>query len=116
MTTVEAVGSAAMIADLTEAGYTVSVVGDIAIFSYAIEVGSRAGEAVRVGLPLLGDWPMSAPHGPHVSPRIGHPHGGVSDSPLGSDWEQWSRPIPDWVGARTMSAYLRHLRTLFAQL
>ena len=93
MTSSTTVGPAGLVAGLTEAGYEVTQVNGFAVFDYAVEVGSKAGETVRVGLELLGDWPVSAPHGPHVSPRLGHPHGAVHASSLGPDWEHWSRPV-----------------------
>lgn len=118
MTTVDQsqVGAAGFLAALTAEGYTVTEQSGFAVFSYTIEVGSRAGEQVKIGLEIPGDWPLSSPHGPHLSPRLGHPAGAVHASLLGSDWEHWSRPAPNWATDRSMRAYLRHLRTLFAQL
>jgi hypothetical protein len=118
MTTVEQpqVGAAGFLAALTAHGYAVAQQAAFAVFPYTVEVGRRAGEQVKIGLAIPGDWPLSPPPGPHVSPRLGHPGGAVSDSPLGSDWEYWSRPAPNWAADRSMRAYLRHLRTLFAQL
>lgn len=117
MTTIEAqVGAAGFLAALTAHGYAAARQGDLAVFPYTIEVGSRAGQQVRIGLLIPADWPMTPPPGPHVSPRLGHPHGAVSGSALGDDWEYWSRPAQNWAADRSMRAYLRHLRTLFAQL
>jgi hypothetical protein len=118
MTTIEQlqVGAAGFLAALASCGYTATEQGEFAVFPYTIEVGRRAGEQVTVGLLAPGDWPLSPPPGPHVSPRLGHPGGAVHASPLGADWEYWSRPVPDWAIDRSMRAYLRHLRTLFAQL
>lgn len=109
-------GAAGFLAALAACGYAVSRNNEFAIFSYTIEVGNRAGQQVRVGLQIPKDWPLSPPPGPHVSPRIGHPHGAVSGSPLGADWEYWSRPAQNWAADRSMRAYLRHLRTLFSQI
>ena len=117
MTMVEPeVGAAGFLAALTAHGYAVTRHNEFATFSYTVEVGTRAGQVVRVGLLIPGDWPLSPPPGPHVSPRIGHPHGAVSGSALGADWEYWSRPAQNWAADRSMRAYLRHLRTLFSQL
>ncbi len=110
------VGAAGFIAALTAHGYTVAVLDGFAIFPYTVEVGRRAGEQVTIGLLIPGDWPLSPPPGPHVSPRLGHPGGAVHASPLGSEWEYWSRPASTWASERSMRAYLRHLRTLFSQL
>jgi hypothetical protein len=105
-----------MLAGLARAGYDVEQKDNFAVFDYLVEVGPRAGEMVRIGLELVQDWPLSAPHGPQISPRLGHPHGAVHDSPLGAGWEHWSRPPENWASDRTVRGYLRHLRTLFAQL
>lgn len=86
-------------------------------FKYEIPVGGRLGQVVEVALQAPGDYPLSCPPGPHVSPRLGHPHGNVHDSPLGAEWEYWSRPMPGWPqSGRTLPVYMAHLRTLFAQL
>ncbi len=117
MTMVEhGVGAAGFLAALTAHGYTAVQSNDFAVFPYAVEVGTRAGQQVKIGLQIPGDWPLSPPPGPHVSPRLGHPHGAVNPSPLGPDWEYWSRPAHNWAADRSMRAYLRHLRTLFSQL
>jgi hypothetical protein len=118
VTTVEQpqVGAAGFLAALTAHGYTVVQQNEYATFTYGVEVGSRVGQQVRIALAIPGDWPLSPPPGPHVSPRLGHPQGAVHASPLGADWEYWSRPVPGWAVDRSMRAYLRHLRALFAQL
>jgi hypothetical protein len=91
--------------------------GDLVVFSYAIPVGERLADQVRIGLSRPADWPLSCPPGPHVSPRLGHPAGNVHDSPLGSDWEYWSRPFNGWADSpRTFRAYMAHVRALFSQL
>ena len=110
------VNAAGLAAAFTAAGFQVVEQGPFVVFAYRIELGSRAGQEVRIGLQVPGDWPISPPPGPHVSPRLGHPHGAVHDSPLGSDWEYWSRPAQNWPADRTARAYLRHLRTLFSQM
>jgi hypothetical protein len=109
-------GPAAMVAGLVAVGYEVTMVGQFAVFAYRIEVGSRIGEVIRLGLEAPGDWPTTAPHGPHLTPKLGHPGGGVHASPLGEQWEHWSRPVPDWDRDRSVRGYLRHLRSLFAQV
>ena len=109
------VGAAGFLAALAACGYTAVEQEGIAVFDYTVEVGTLAGQQIRLGLQIPGDWPLSPPPGPHVSPRLGHPGGAVGDSPLGDDWEYWSRPANLWPADRSMRAYLRHLRKLFAQ-
>lgn len=109
------VGAAGFLAALAAAGYTAMEKDGHAVFTYTVEVGSLAGREISIGLQIPGDWPITPPPGPHVSPRLGHPDGAVHGSPLGDDWEYWSRPDDLWPDERSMRAYLRHLRTLFAQ-
>lgn len=116
ITSQQEVGAAGFLAALAARGYKPTAQGQFAVFPYTVEVGSRAGQQFTIGLQVPGDWPLSPPPGPHVRPRIGHPHSAVSASPLGDDWEYWSRPAQNWAAERSMRAYLRHLRTLFSQL
>ncbi|MGV9272298.1 hypothetical protein [Streptomyces griseosporeus] len=109
-------GPAALQAGLRAAGYTTWQQGDFTVFEYTIEAGPRAGQSIRIGLQAPPDFPTTPPGGPHVSPRIGHPHGAVHPSGLGAEWEYWSRPAANWAADRSVRGYLRHLRTLFAQL
>lgn len=89
--------------------------GDLVVFSYEIPVGGRLGESIRLAVTRVSDWPLSCPPGPHVSPRLGHPDGNIHASPLGPDWEYWSRPFPGWAHSlRTFKAYMAHVRALFA--
>lgn len=103
------------------------------VFDYEVEVGKHIGETIKVGLQVPADWPMSPPSGPFVSPRLLPISGGTTgrgrpwdavhtcdgrglDDP-GSVWEYWSRPFTAWPNTdRSVKAYLRHLRTLFAEI
>lgn len=89
---------------------------EFTVFDYEIEVGSRAGQTVQVGLQVPPDFSVTPPPGPHVSPRLNHPGGNVHNSSLGQEWEYWSRPVPNWAADRSVGGYLRHIRTLFSQL
>ncbi len=116
------VGVAGFLAALTDLGHNATLVTvsgtDFVVFDYVIEVGSRIGESVRIGLQAPGDWPLTPPPGPHVSPPLGHPDGNVHASPLGpqSEWQYWSRPADHWPADRTARAYMQFLRALFAKL
>ena len=102
---------------LSARGLDVTVVGDFITFPFTVPVGGLTGQEIRLGIQVPGDFPASPPPGPHVSPRRGHPGGAVLDSPLGAEWEYWSRPFQDWPAtSRTAEEYLAHVRTLFAQV
>ena len=114
-------------AQLRASGFTVTERPDGPItFPFEIPIGCRAGERVELGFQVPSDFPASPPSGPHVSPRIlpihpdqsvGHPTGGVHESPLGSEWEYWSRPFPGWATTdRSARAYMGHIRHLFETL
>jgi hypothetical protein len=110
-------GAATFVAQLTEITGDVRYEGDFAIFEWSVPVGTRIGEVVTIALQLPADLPATPPSGPHVKPRLGHPQGAVHPSPLGDEWEYWSRPCPGWTQTdRSASAYLAHLRALFNQL
>ena len=114
-------GPAALQAGLRAVGYEPRQVataenGEFTVFDYDVEVGSRAGQSVQIGLQAPPDFPVTPPSGPHVSPRLNHPGGNVHPSPLGERWEYWSRPAPNWAADPSVDGYLRHVRTLFSQL
>jgi hypothetical protein len=112
--TEHATGPDAFIQDLRDLGLDVAVRGGIAVFPYTISLGSRIGEQIQLGLQIPGDWPLSPPPGPHVSPPIQHPDGQVHPSPLGDDWRYWSRPAHHWAQTnRTAEDYMAHIRALF---
>lgn len=97
---------------------------DFVVFEYVVPVGKFAGQKIRLGLQIKGDAPIIPPPGPHVSPHllplhpradIPHPSGGVHSSPLGPDWQYWSRPIQRWKeGDRSARQYMAHINNLFA--
>lgn len=91
--------------------------GDLVVFTYEVPVGGRLGQTISVAVAKTPDWPLSCPPGPHLSPRLGHPNGNVHASPLGPDWEYWSRPFPNWAAShRTFRCYMGHIRALFAAI
>jgi hypothetical protein len=128
------------IAELADLGYQAEALGPEhtggdggVAFDYEIEVGPQCGTAVRLALQVPSNWPLSPPSGPFVSPHLlpifpqtgkGRPWDGVHDGhgrglalPEG-EWQYWSRPFPPGWGTteKTVDVYLRHLRTLFAEL
>ncbi len=123
----------AFAAELAELGYEPEDRdGSFVAFDYVVEVGGHIGETVKVAIQVPPDWPMSPPSGPFVSPRLlpinpstgrGRPWDAVHEaqgrgiSDPDGVWEYWSRPYTAWPTTdRTVKAYLRHLRTLFAEI
>jgi hypothetical protein len=98
---------------------------DFVSIDYEIPVGKFTGKTVTMALQLHGKFPMEPPPGPHFKPHLlpvtggggCHPFGAIHGSPLGTDWQYWSRPFKDWNRTeRTVKCYLAHIRNLFATI
>lgn len=92
---------------------------DFVVFPYEIRVGKFAGQSIKLGLQVKD---MNPPGGPHISPRllplnpaaVPHPVGGVHGSPLGDDWQYWSRPYKNWnLTDRSARSYMAHITKIF---
>lgn len=85
----------------------------VVIDPYHVEVGSHAGKDIGLAIPTPGDYPFSAPPGLHVRPHL-IPIGtrNVHASPLGPDWQYWSRPIVDWRRDRSTQRLLSQVNRL----
>lgn len=95
---------------------------DHVVIDYEVPVGRFVGQKVRLGFIVPGDFPMTPPSGPHVSPQIHplqsggvHPTGGVHQSPaFGGEWQYWSRPFTGWPQSKkTVAAYMSHIWCLW---
>lgn len=119
-------GTADFLAQLRGLGLEVTeVASDKVTFPYEVPVGPRTGEALVLGFVLPGDFPLTCPSGPHVSPALfpiksggEHPTGGVHVSEaFGDGFQYWSRPFAGWAkSGRTAGAYMGFIRGLFATL
>lgn len=95
-------------------------------FTYEIPVGKFTGQVVQMGLQVHDNFPMAPPPGPHFNPHLlpvtggggSHPYGAIHNSPLGAEWQYWSRPFAtEWNRSdRTVKTYLAHIRNLFATI
>jgi hypothetical protein len=95
---------------------------DFVVFPYEIRVGKFAGQTIQLGLQV---FDLNPPGGPHVCPRLRplhpsndlpHPEGGIHASPLGDEWQYWSRPYPNWdLKERSARTYMDHINKLFAE-
>ena len=93
------------------------------VFNYVVPVGRFVGQTVRLGFKAMDSFPMDAPPGPHFNPHLlkvtnqggVHPTGGINSSPLGPDWQYWSRPFQEWATSdKTAKTYLAHIKNLLA--
>src|SRR5262245_39474910 len=90
-------------------------------FPYKVESGKFAGRDIRLGFDIPGDFNLTPPSGPHLSPRLlpnqsggTHPGGGVHDSQFGPEWQYWSRPLSHWnQTSKDVKAVMAHVRHLF---
>jgi hypothetical protein len=105
-------------------GYDVTDHGENKVsFPYVVPVGKFADTAIRLGFAVPPDFNLTPPTGPHITPKLlpanpnagPHPNHGVQDnSPFGSDWQYWSRPLQHWAQTqRTVKDVLAHVRHLF---
>lgn len=103
----------------------------IVLFHHRVEVGPLTGDTVRLGLNSADLFPLIAPTGPLVSPRLlpinrygsKHPYDKIHPAEIGGlwdpegVWQYWSRPFPGWEHSdRNAVAYMEHVRKLFATL
>lgn len=90
--------------------------GNWVLFDLEVPAGRFAGETRRIAVEIPEDFPVTPPPGPHVSPATTHPAGAVHASSRGAAWVYWSRPVPDWATDRSVRAWIRHVRSVFAQI
>jgi len=108
---------------LRNLGYEVDDLGNNRVaFKYLIPVGKFLGQEINLGFEVPGDFSLSPPGGPHMSPHLlpinavagTHPNCGVHQSPFGQSWQYWSRPFPEWPKTdRTVRTYMAHIKHLF---
>lgn len=106
-------------------GYTVQEpASDLLAFEYEIPVGKFLGRKVWMALQVTDSFPMNPPPGPHFKPHLlpvtggggTHPYGAIHNSPLGAEWQYWSRPFTnEWNRTdKTVKTYLAHIKNLMA--
>jgi len=106
---------------------TVKDHADHVVFDYTVGSGKFQSRAVKLGLIVPADFPMTVPGGIHVSPEIhpfksggDHPLGGILKRDTGFDkigsapWQYWSRPYPNWpAGKGTVADYMNYVWKLW---
>jgi hypothetical protein len=99
---------------------------DFLSIEFKIPVGRFRGQKVTMALQVSDSFPICPPTGPHFKPHllpitggIGyHPYGAIHNSPLGVEWQYWSRPFTaHWNNtSKTVKTYLAHINNLFATI
>jgi len=84
--------------------------GVVTIPAFNIELGPYAGRTIALAF-AGNDFPKTPPAGLHVQPHL-RPLNvkNVSQSPIGPDWQYWSRRLPDWQldrSGRHIMSYVR---------
>ena len=104
---------------------TTSDHGLVVYLDYSIEVGSKHGTKVMLGLSMHGTglYPEYPPHWIHISPPINDNRGGAVQHYVdadGNDWIAMSRPpgpLWDELPTKHMDAFLtEHVRRFWASL
>ena len=83
----------------------------IYIFEHTIPYGKYTGQKVEVGLPIPSDFEVTPPYGFHIKKNHGFegkiPN--VNASPLGDEWEFWSRQIQTWNATNKAQYYFDYV-------
>lgn len=122
-------GKEAFSAGLKELGYEAEDCGGNRIaFKYVIGAGRFKDQAIKVGVEVPGDFNVTCPTGPHISPRLipinpsAAGNDRAADSPnFGGEWQYLSRPFgkeqQGWGRInRSVKAYLRHIKRVLETL
>lgn len=101
-------------------------VSNFLVIEFEVPVGRFIGQKVSMAFQVTDTFPMSPPPGPHIKPCLlpttggggCHPYGAIHGSPLGGDWQYWSRPFTNhWnTTDRSVKTYLGHIKNLFATI
>ena len=77
------------------------------IFEHTIPHGRYTGKTVTVALPIPTDFPITAPYGFHVKSNHVFTDAicNTGPSPLGSEWQFWSRQVNIWNTRRQSPQY-----------
>ena len=87
--------------------------GFVVIMAYAVEIGPHAGKTVDIGV-AGNDFPFTPPAGIHVRPLIAiNGERNINNSPLGSDWQYWSRQLSSWASERTAKHIISYINKVF---
>ena len=103
--------------ELEKIGYAIDISfrqhGVVVIKEFKILAGRHAGVLASIGIPAA-DYPFTAPAGIHVRPMLA-PIGqnNINPSPLGPDWQYWSRRLTDWREDRSAHHIISYVNKVF---
>ena len=122
-------GKDLFIEQLKQLGYTPEVQEGTTrvVISYTIGAGKFKDHTITIGIEVPGDFAVTCPTGPHISPRLIDINTGATDntrsaeSPFGAAWQYLSRPFPSGVEAwnrtsKDAKAYMRHIKRILETL
>jgi len=112
---------------LERLGYEVEDKGSSRLaIKHTIGQGRFKGCEVLIGFEVPGDFELTPPSGPHISPRLlpintggADHHTRAHESPnFGDEWEYLSRPFPvgEWPRQRNVGSYLNYVIQLLETL
>lgn len=97
-------------------------------FKYTISAGRFKDTVISVGIEVPGDFNVTCPSGPHISPRLipinasapGNDRSAESPN-FGSEWQYLSRPFVDQQAgwnrtSRSVKAYMQHIKRILDTL
>ena len=88
--------------------------GVVVLKTFRITLGSHAGKTIDVGVSGQ-DFPFTPPAGIHVNPVLAaNGVNNISASPLGGNWQYWSRRLTDWTTNRTAKHIISYINKVFA--
>ena len=111
--------------ELEELGYEVASVGENRLtFPYTLREGQFKDSEITLGIEVPPDFELTAPSGPHISPRLLpiDPNGADNrtraheSANFGDEWEYLSRPFTQWQLKRTVKRYMEHVERVLETL
>ena len=88
--------------------------GVVVLKAFRIAVGRHAGKTVDIGVSEQ-DFPFTPPAGIHVTPSLAaNGTNNINLSPLGGNWQYWSRRLTDWTTNRSAKHIISYINRIFA--
>jgi hypothetical protein len=100
--------------EFQKSGFSVEIRGDfVVIKNYVVPIGRFANQTIELAFQTPADYEVTPPGGFHTSPHLGTVgHNAVHNSPLGSTFAYWSRPIQGWPKQRNSKRLLSNVNAV----